>query len=172
MNDPSETDHPRLNIRRMELGDVLQVHALDVASFSLPWPERSFRYEVQENPNSRPWVAELNGRIVGMMVIWIIVDEAHVGTIAVVKEYRHQGIGRRLLAHGLLAARCEGMIASLLEVRRGNLAAQQLYDQFGFTIVGIRPRYYRDNNEDAVLMNLANLQDEHTRLQLEAAEEE
>jgi ribosomal-protein-alanine N-acetyltransferase len=109
---------------------------------------------------------------VGMMVIWIIVDEAHVGTIAVAEEYRHQGIGRRMLAHGLLAARAEGMIASLLEVRRSNLAAQQLYDQFGFTIVGIRPRYYRDNNEDAVLMNLANLQDEHTRLWLEAAEEE
>jgi ribosomal-protein-alanine N-acetyltransferase len=172
VNDLSDPDHPHLNIRRMELGDVLQVHALDVASFSLPWPERSFRYEVQENPNSRPWVAELDGRIVGMMVIWIIVDEAHVGTIAVAQEYRHQGIGRRLLAHGLLAARREGMIASLLEVRRSNLAAQQLYEQFGFTIVGIRPRYYRDSNEDAVLMNLANLQDEHTRLWLKAAEEE
>jgi len=171
VNDVPEPE-PHLVIRRMELEDVTRVHALDTASFSLPWPERSFRYEVQDNPNSRPWVAELGGQLVGMMVIWIIVDEAHVGTIAVERDFRNRGIGRRLLAHGLLAARREGMTASLLEVRRSNLAAQHLYEEFGFTIAGIRPRYYRDNNEDAVLMNLVDLQAESTRLRLEAAEEE
>lgn len=171
MNEPAREPRMELKIRRMELEDIPRVHALDEASFSLPWPERSFRYEVKDNPNSRPWVAELDGQIAAMMVIWIIVDEAHVGTIAVEREYRRQGIGRRLLAHGLLAARAEGMTTSLLEVRRGNLAAQKLYEDFGFTVAGIRPRYYHDNGEDAVLMNLADLQSEAVRLRLEAAEQ-
>ena len=172
MNDPVETGRGRPTIRRMELGDVEQVHALDVASFSLPWPERSFRYEVQDNPNSRPWVVDRDGQIIAMLVIWIIVDEAHIGTIAVAENYQRQGVGRRLLAHGLLAARREGMLTAMLEVRQGNLAARQLYEQFGFTVAGVRPRYYRDNNENAVLMNLADLQSEAVRLRLEAAEEE
>lgn len=172
MSEARPPESERLVIRRMEVGDVPQVHALDAACFSLPWPERSFRYEVESNPNSRPWVAEWDGRLLGMMVIWIIVDEAHIGTIAVDEAFRHRGIGRRLLAHGLLAARAEGMTASLLEVRQSNRAAQQMYEQFGFTIAGIRPRYYRDNHEDAVLMNLGGLQDEPVRLRLEMLGEE
>lgn len=163
---------PPLVIRRMALEDLAQVHAIDTASFSLPWPERAFHYEVSENPNSRPWVAELDSVIAGMMVIWIIVDEAHIGTIAVAAPYRRLGIGRRLLAHGLLAARAEGMQTALLEVRRTNLAAQHMYEQFGFGVVGIRPHYYHDTNEDALLMNLEHLQDEAVRLRLTAAGEE
>jgi ribosomal-protein-alanine N-acetyltransferase len=147
-----------LDIRRMTVADVPAVHEIDTLSFSLPWPERSFRYEVGENPAARPWVAEVEGRVAAMLVLWLIVDEAHIATIATHPDFRRQGIGERLLLHVLAAARDEGARRAFLEVRAGNLAAQALYKKYGFVVDGIRPRYYKDNNEDAILMSLDNLQ--------------
>ena len=144
-------------IRRMMLEDVPAVHEIDTLSFSLPWPERSFRFELAENPASRSWVAETEGRVVAMLVLWSIVDEAHVATIAVHPDYRRQGIGEQILLHALLAARNEGARRAFLEVRAGNTAAQAMYKKYGFVVDGIRPRYYKDNNEDAVLMSLNSL---------------
>lgn len=129
---------------------------IDQLSFSLPWPERSFRFEVTGNPAARCWVGEIDGRIVAMLVIWMILDEAHVATIATHPDFRHQGLGRQLLEHALKAAVEEGAVRSFLEVREGNLSAQAMYRQFGFVEDGRRPRYYKDNGEDAILMS-ANL---------------
>ncbi len=156
MTDPSLG---QLLIRPMRLEDVPAVSALDRLSFSLPWPERSFRYEVTENENSRPWVAEVltvdgSPHLAAMAVIWVIVDEAHVATFAVHADHRRKGIGRQLLAATLLEAVKEGALLSHLEVRRSNLAAQALYTDFGYRVVGCRPRYYQDNFEDALLMTL------------------
>lgn len=146
------------SVRWMKLEDVEQVHQLDVISFSLPWPERSFRYELTENPSSRMWVVETAGatgnRVIGMLGLWLIVDEVHIGTLAIQPDYRRQGIARRLLITSLLAACKEGASKAYLEVRRGNLAAQALYTKFGFKITGIRPRYYSNNGEDALMMTL------------------
>lgn len=147
-----------MNFRRMKLEDVVEVHVLDVASFNLSWPERSFRYELTENPASRMWVAEdmeqLQGhRIRAMLGLWLIIDEAHIGTIAVVVEERRKKLGQRLLAHALLEASNEGARSVYLEVRSGNMAAQRMYHKFGFEITAVRPRYYSDNFEDALLMN-------------------
>jgi ribosomal-protein-alanine N-acetyltransferase len=72
-------------------------------------------------------------------------------------EYRRRGIARRLLAETLIAMSEKGARSATLEVRRSNLAAQDLYRKFGFKVVGLRPRYYRDNNEDALLMTLENI---------------
>src|SRR5512134_3539569 len=90
-----------LIIRKMTVEDVPAVVDLDRRSFSLPWPERSFRFEVTDNPASRCWVAELDQKVVGMIVIWLLVDEAHIATLAIHPDYRRQGIGKRLLAHAL-----------------------------------------------------------------------
>ena len=144
-------------IRRMLLEDVPAVHEIDTLSFSLPWPERSFRFELTENPVSRGWVAEMDGRIAAMLVLWFIIDEAHIATIAVHPDYRRQGIGEKVLLHALLAVHDEGARRVFLEVRAGNAAAQAMYKKYGFVADGIRPRYYKDNNEDAVLMSLNNL---------------
>lgn len=144
-------------IRRMTLDDVPAVHTIDTLSFSLPWPERSFRYEVTENPISRGWVADMDGQIAAMLVLWLIVDEAHIATIAVHPDFRRQGIGEQVLLHALRSVRVEGARRAFLEVRAGNAAAQAMYFKYGFEVVGIRPRYYRDNNEDALLMNLEDL---------------
>jgi ribosomal-protein-alanine N-acetyltransferase len=141
-------------IRRMTLEDVPAVHEIDTLSFSLPWPERSFRYEVTENPVSRGWVAEVDGQIAAMLVLWLIIDEAHIATIAVHPDFRRQGIGEKILIHALRAAQGEGVQRAFLEVRAGNTAAQAMYKKYGFEFTGIRPGYYKDNNEDALLMDL------------------
>lgn len=146
-------------IRRMTLDDVEQVHQLDVVSFSLPWPERSFRYELTENPASRMWVVEnpfgqMEHPVIGMLGLWLIVDEVHIGTLAVQPDYRRKGIAQKMLITALVEACHEGVKRAYLEVRRGNLAAQALYLKFGFKITSVRPRYYSDNGEDAMLMTL------------------
>jgi len=154
-----------ITFRPMTLTDVERVHEIDILSFSMPWSERSYRFELTENHNSTVWVAEAardgaRPEVVGMIVIWVILDEAHVATIATHPDFRGNRIGQRLLAHGLLAAFQRGARLAYLEVRRSNLAAQKMYDKFGFELVGERPRYYKDNNEDALLMTLNNLQPE------------
>lgn len=146
-----------MNIRRMTLDDISQVAAIDQVSFSLPWPERSFRFEIADNPASRAWVAELDGRIVGMIVAWLLVDEAHIATIATHPEFRRKGIASRLLIYALEYMRSEGARTSVLEVRESNAAAQEMYRKFGFEESGRRPRYYKDNGEDAILMTLENI---------------
>lgn len=141
-------------IRRMTLQDIPAVHEIDVLSFNLPWPERSFRFELTENPVSRDWVAEVDGRIAAMLVLWFIIDEAHVATIAVHPDFRRQGIGEQILLCALRSVKLEGAQRAFLEVRAGNIAAQAMYRKYGFEVAGLRRGYYRDNNEDAILMNL------------------
>jgi ribosomal-protein-alanine N-acetyltransferase len=146
-----------LNIRRMTIEDVPAAHEIDKLSFTLPWPERSFRFEVFNNPAARCWVAELNGCVVGVLILWLIIDEAHIATLATHPDFRRQGIAEQLLVEALEKAHSEGARSTLLEVRAGNAPAQALYRKYGFEAVGCRERYYKDNNEDAVLMTLKRL---------------
>jgi ribosomal-protein-alanine N-acetyltransferase len=147
-----------LVLRKMMVEDVPAVHAIDVGSFTLPWPERSLRFEVSDNPAARCWVAELEGQVVGMLVLWLIVDEAHIATLAIQPDYRRQGLAKRLLVEALRAAYQEGARQALLEVRAGNEAAQAMYCTFGFEEVGRRAKYYKDNGEDAILMTLGKME--------------
>ncbi|MBE0699353.1 MAG: ribosomal protein S18-alanine N-acetyltransferase [Anaerolineaceae bacterium] len=153
----------------MSLADVARVHEIDKLSFNLSWSERSYRFEITENQNSINLVAEVSesgdqSSVIGMIVLWVILDEAHIATIAVHPDYRGCGIGKKLLANGLAAAYNRGARLAYLEVRKGNLTAQNLYDKFEFKVVGNRPRYYKDNNEDALLMTLDNLQIEQLHI--------
>ena len=151
-----------LHIRPMRMEDLEQVQAVDRLSFSMPWPPSAYRYELKENPQSLLRVAEIrtpddNWQIVGVIVIWLILDEAHIASIAVSPEQRGQGIGKRLLAEALKEAIQRGQSVATLEVRAHNFSAQNLYRRFKFEVVGQRPRYYRDNNEDALIMTLKSL---------------
>lgn len=149
------------HIRRMTVEDVPAVAQLDQLAFTLPWTERSFHFEVTSNPASRCWVAEQAGRIVGVVVAWLLIDEVHIATIATHPDVRRQGIARALLAHVLKLGAEEGAVSSFLEVRAGNLVAQAMYRKFGYEETGRRPRYYKDNGEDAILMTLEPLNVEH-----------
>lgn len=141
----------------MTLEDLPAVISLDKLSFNLPWPERSFRFELTENSASRCWVAEMDGKIVGMLVAWLLVDEAHIATIATHPDHRGQGIARNLLMYALRYMSKEGAVTSFLEVRENNIPAQEMYRKFGYEEVGRRKRYYKDTNEDAILMTLNGL---------------
>jgi len=147
-----------LNIRKMTVEDVPAVTALDQISFSLPWPERSFRFEVTDNPVSRCWVAEVDGHVAGMIVAWLFVDEVHIATLATHPDFRRQGIAQKLLIHTLRYTYDEGALSSFLEVRESNLAAQEMYRKFGYENTGRRKQYYRDNGEDAILMTLSRIE--------------
>lgn len=151
-----------IDIRSMTELDLPQVHEIDLLSFTMPWPESSYRFELFENPASLLWVAETRNpsggrKIVGLLVIWLIMDEAHVASIAVHPDFRGYRIGRRLLAEGLRECIYKQATVATLEVRAGNQEAQKLYQDFGFEVVSMRPRYYVDNNEDALLMTVYGL---------------
>jgi [ribosomal protein S18]-alanine N-acetyltransferase len=162
MNAPKPPENNAISIRPMKSEDLQQVQSIDRLSFSMPWPGSAYEYELYENPLSLLWVAEAHtpegeALVVGMIVVWLIVDEAHIATIAVLPAYRSQGIARCLLVTALQEVIRRGFQIATLEVRSGNNAAQNLYRRFGFTTVGVRPKYYRDNNEDALIMTVYNL---------------
>lgn len=144
----------------MEERDILQVMAIDQRSFANPWSAASYHYEVTENRNAHfsvVWApspgAPAGQRLVaGYAGYWLIVDEAHIGTLAVHPDWRRRGLGEKLLAALLRQARDLGAGVALLEVRAGNLAAQNLYRKYGFEAVGRRKHYYHDNGEDALLL--------------------
>jgi [ribosomal protein S18]-alanine N-acetyltransferase len=161
-----------ITVRPMVVEDMEQVVALDQMSFSLPWPAHSFRYELFENEVARLWVAEVKSAqtqatpasiisapvvyptVVGMIVVWLILDEVHIATIAVHPQYRRLGIGRQILITALRECRAHGAVSATLEVRENNSNAISMYRKFGFEIVGRRKHYYKDTNEDAILMTL------------------
>jgi ribosomal-protein-alanine N-acetyltransferase len=131
------------------LPDVLRIER---ASFPAPWTETMFRQEVEETWLSRSYVARAGDEIAGYIIAWFLRGEAHILNLAVAKEYQRRGIGRQLLSHIIaLAEKSEHHMATL-EVRASNDPAKLLYVTMGFAPVGIRRRYYRDNDEDAIVM--------------------
>ena len=148
---------PEIGIRPMREADLQRVTEIDALSFSLPWPESSFRYDLIRNRHARLWVAETTGsdpKIVATLVVWIILDEAHIGTIAVDPAYRGGGIGTSMLEMLMEYLKPTEVERVFLEVRKSNTVAQSLYHKFGFQPIRVRPRYYTDNGEDAIEMEL------------------
>lgn len=147
-------------IREMRIDDLHAVVEIDQMSFSLPWPEGSFRYEVSQNKAARCLVAETEGkRLAAMVVSWVIVDELHIATLATHTDFRRQGVGSQLLAGALADGHMRGATRAMLEVRESNEAAQAMYRKFGFEVTGRRASYYRDNGEAALLMTLEELKE-------------
>ena len=151
-----------INIRKMVAEDLEQVYALEKASFSTPWSLDSFQFELKENKAAHLWVAEVRGndgekKVIGMIVVWLLVDEAHIATVAVEEDYRRRGIASQLICTALTDLGEKGAIRATLEVREGNKAAQELYRGFDFKFVGRRKGYYKDSGEDAILMTLHRL---------------
>ncbi len=118
---------------------------------SSPWSEQSFRNELT-NPQSVFRVMILNGNVVGYGGIWNLIDECHVTTLAVSKETRRIGLGRKLIEHLLSQAKSAGMTCATLEVRASNEGAIKLYEALGFCRAAVRKKYYPDNQEDAIVM--------------------
>lgn len=134
----------------MSLPDLEAVLAIEEASFTQSWSRHSFQSELERNRLARYLVARRHGRLVGYGGIWIVLDEAHLTTLAVEKGFRREGIGSALLCALLDQAVEAGACRMTLEVRPSNLAARHLYESFGFTVRGVRKKYYL--NEDALFM--------------------
>jgi ribosomal-protein-alanine N-acetyltransferase len=136
----------------MRLADLDAVHAIERASFTTPWPPHAYQSEIETNRLARYIVARVGGDVAAYAGMWIMVDEAHITTFAVHPTWRRQRLGERLLLAVLDIAVARGAREATLEVRLSNLAARRLYEKYGFRPVGLRPRYYSDNNEDALIM--------------------
>lgn len=138
-------------IRRMTLADVDGVAAVEAATFPTPWSRDAFASEMK-NVAARYLVAEQDGKIIGYAGAWIILDESHITNIAVLQAERGKGIGRALTSGLMQYLSNLGAAYATLEVRKSNEVAQNLYKSLGFIKLGVRKRYYEDNDEDALIM--------------------
>ncbi len=152
-----------LAISAMRLEDLPAVHAIEQASFSSPWPPNAYRSELETNRLASYLVARVGDEIVGYGGMWLMVDEAHITTFAIHPAWRRQRIGERLLLAFLDLATMRRASEATLEVRLSNLPARRLYEKYGFRPVGLRPRYYSDNGEDALIMTTEPLSDVRMR---------
>jgi ribosomal-protein-alanine N-acetyltransferase len=136
----------------MRLDDLPEIHAIEQASFTSPWPPHAYKSELESNRLAYYLTAKVGDAVAAYGGMWLMVDEAHITTFAVHPAWRRQRIGERLLLAFLDLARDRHAREATLEVRLSNLAARRLYEKYGFRPVGLRPRYYSDNNEDALIM--------------------
>ena len=148
--------------RAMERSDLPEVCAIELASFPTPWSAALFEDELKR-PEQCFWTvivdpqASAGSQLLAYGGFWKAVDEAHFTNLAVRGDQRRVGLGKALLQAVLKRAREQGCIRATLEVRPSNTAAIGLYEQAGFAGVALRPRYYSDNDEDALLMWLPQL---------------
>ncbi|QEK13120.1 ribosomal-protein-alanine N-acetyltransferase [Crassaminicella thermophila] len=141
-----------VKVREMIVEDIEEVYDIEKRCFAIPWSKESFFAEIQNNKSARYVVLEIDGKVVGYGGMWKILDEGHITNIAVHPDVRGRGYGN-LLVEGLLeVADKEEIKRMTLEVRSSNKVAQNLYKKYGFEPCGIRPKYYQDNNENAVIM--------------------
>jgi len=138
--------------RAMRLTDVPNIVAIEQEAFPTPWTAEAFMNELSHNHFARYTVMEDGTGIIGYGGMWTIIDEAHVTNIALRRDRRGRGLGELLLRRMMDQAAEYGMHRMTLEVRVSNERAQRLYERLGFEPAGIRPGYYSDNNEDALIM--------------------
>lgn len=143
---------PRL--RPMRFADLAPVLAIEVASYTMPWSEATFRGLLRRR-DAELVVAEAGGGVVGYTATWYVVDQAELGNVAVAEAWRGQGVGALLVEYALRNAARRGTREVFLEVRPTNVSARRLYERFGFHQVGRRSRYYSQPTEDALVMRRA-----------------
>jgi ribosomal-protein-alanine N-acetyltransferase len=147
-----------LRFERLNESHIPAILEIEKTANSAPWSERSFLNELG-HAHGILLVAIANGVVAGYGGVWMVIDEAHITTLAVADEYRRMGIGKKLMVRLLEEAKEAGMLCSTLEVRASNEAAVQLYENMGYKITARRKAYYPDNKEDALVMWLHHLQD-------------
>ncbi|MFN3929195.1 MAG: ribosomal protein S18-alanine N-acetyltransferase [Thermoflexus sp.] len=165
----------------MRWEDITEVMEIERRAFSMPWPMRAYEQELLRNPNAHylvlrprevrtavPALPPQRLPILGYGGFWLVPDEAHVSTIAIDAPWRGRGLGELMFLALVEEAIALGANLITLEVRASNCVAQNLYRKFGLEITGRRPRYYRDNNEDALLMTVEGVRSPAYRERLEA----
>ena len=151
-------------VRRMQLADLEAVMALERTAFKHPWSTELFRRELMHDwstillavPSAERTDEAAQPAVLGFVIFWLVHDEVHVLNLAAHPNVRRTGIQQavRLMREVLEQGRRHGATLATLEVRRSNAAALALYRDLGFRAIGIRPNYYVDEGEDAVVMTL------------------
>jgi ribosomal-protein-alanine N-acetyltransferase len=145
-------------IERATARDLDRIARLEQASFPVPWTRKMFEVELDQNPFGQLYVARSaggqagEGEVIGYVCFWVVFEEFRLMTLAVEPSARRLGLGRLLLRRAMELGRARGATRALLEVRASNTAARKLYEREGFQQVAVRPRYYTNPVEDAVLM--------------------
>lgn len=142
-------------LRPMVLEDIPQVVAIEKVSFPTPWSPYAFACELQDNDFAYYLVVTPvadPSTVAGYGGMWIIIDEAHITNIAIGPAYRGKALGDFLMNGMVALAMKKGILRMTLEVRVSNCVAKRLYDRMGFKPAGVRPGYYMDTNEDALIM--------------------
>jgi len=133
--------------------EIDAILAIEQASFTNPWTREMYVAELKNQGVSFFYLARDKGRqSVGFCSFWRVVDELHINNLAVVPEYRRQGVATALLRRVLEDAARFDIRRTMLEVRRSNTAARQLYERFGFVVAGTRSNYYTNPIEDALVL--------------------
>jgi [ribosomal protein S18]-alanine N-acetyltransferase len=139
--------------------EIDAILAIEEASFTNPWTREMYLAELQNEGVSFFYLArDPERRTIGFCSVWRVLDELHINNLAVLPAYRRAGIGFALLTHALDEGARMGARRATLEVRRSNEAARQLYERFGFSVVGVRHGYYSNPVEDALVLWRAELE--------------
>jgi ribosomal-protein-alanine N-acetyltransferase len=138
----------------MREADLPRVMEIERAAFSHPWSEEMVRRELRHEFSTVLLATGGEaGTVQGFAVVWLVHDELHVLNVAVAPEARRQGVARAILDRVEAQGREQGARVAMLEVRRGNQPAIALYLSLGYREVGVRPRYYAEDGEDALVMD-------------------
>jgi len=140
-----------VEVREIRFSDLDEISEIEKICFSLPWSKEMIAQELL-NKMAYYQCATVNGKVIGYMGMWKIVDEGHVTNVAVLPEYRKKGIASQLISKMIEVCKCSEIYNITLEARESNLDAISLYEKFGFKSAGKRPNYYQKPNEDAVVM--------------------
>ena len=141
-----------LIIRKAEDKDVSAIEKIEKQCFSIPWSYESLYKDVVENGLAFYVIAEIEGQVCGYVGVWKILDEGHITNVAVAPEFRRKHIGRAMLETLIEVTAQAGIERYTLEVRESNQPAISLYEGLGFSVEGVRPGYYEDNGENALIM--------------------
>jgi ribosomal-protein-alanine N-acetyltransferase len=152
---------PRYELRTMRLEDLDEVMEIERAAFKHPWSAELFRRELDHDWSTILLCVEpltsapgdrSTERITGFLIYWLVHDEIHVLNVAVDPARRRRGIAYLLMEETERRAHAANASLLTLEVRRSNIAALDLYKKFDYRAVGVRPNYYVDEGEDAIVM--------------------
>ena len=140
-----------IKTRDMMADDLEDVLVIERASFPIPWSRGIFLGEI-EHPFCHDLVALVESQIVGYICFAIVYDEIHLRNLAIHRDWKRHGVASRLLSRMIAISSAEGARYGTLEVRKSNTAALELYKRFGFVVEGVRPSYYSETREDALIM--------------------
>jgi ribosomal-protein-alanine N-acetyltransferase len=142
-------------VRPGQSADLTAVVELENRCFSDPWTPATLLGELVADDLRLPLVVECDGRLRGYLMAWRVVDQMHILNIATDPAFHRRGLGTTLLREAARQAARLQLAEFTLEVRRSNTPARAFYTRHGFDETGVRPGYYADNGEDAIIMTCA-----------------